>query len=78
MAKLPPDIDGQNNDRARWAHKALQAFMKETGVEFEVDALSDLLADLMHWCDRNQTDFDTELARGRYHYAAETGQVQDA
>ena len=73
MSKLPPDVDGKNNDRSKWAHKALQAFMKETGVEFEVDALSDLLADLMHWCDRNQTDFNTELERARYHYAAETG-----
>lgn len=70
--KLPPDVDGLNNDRAQWARVALRAFMKETGVDLE-DALSDLLGDLMHMADRDNFDFEAALDRARYHYDAETG-----
>ena len=33
---------------------------------------ADLLGDLMHWCDRNSFEFETELSRARHHYQAET------
>ena len=69
--KLPPDPEGMNDKRAAWAGTALAAFMKETGTEDE-DALGDLLCDLMHWCDRNNYDFDAALDRARGHYEAET------
>jgi hypothetical protein len=68
---LPPDPDGMNKDRSSWADASLQAFMAITGSDLE-DALGDLLADLIHWCDRNNFDFDAELDRARRHYAAET------
>jgi len=45
--------------------------MAETGTDLE-DALADLLADLMHWADRNSHDFDAALERARWHYEAET------
>ena len=64
----------RNDDRASWAEvalvDALRAFMKTTRTDRE-DALSDLLADLLHWCDSNDIDFDRELERGRGHYAEE-------
>jgi hypothetical protein len=69
--QLPPDPDGQNDDRSSWAEAALQSFMDCTGSDQE-DALSDLLADLRHWCDRNNDDFDAALERARGHYEAET------
>jgi hypothetical protein len=69
---LPPDPDGMNDDRSAWAGTALALFMQLTGTEHE-DALGDLLADLMHWADRNQYDFDAALERARGHYEAETG-----
>ncbi len=69
--KLPPDPEGQNDDREDWANTALRTFMKTTGADRE-DALCDLLCDLMHWCDRNGQDFDRELARARNHYRDET------
>jgi hypothetical protein len=72
-AKLPPDPDGQNNDRALWADHALRAFMAETGTDYE-DALCDLLCDLMHLSDRAPFDFDAALQHARDHYLAETGQ----
>ena len=37
------------------------------------EATSDLLGDLMHWCDRNGFKFDLALERARGHYEAETG-----
>ena len=69
---LPPDPDGKNDDRASWAGRAVAAFQEATRTDDE-DALCDLLADLMHWCDRNQSDFATELDRAQHHYDAETG-----
>ena len=69
----PSDPDGQNNDRAAWALCAIRAFMAETDTDYE-DALSDLLCDFMHLCDREPFDFDAELARAKDHYLAETGQ----
>jgi hypothetical protein len=56
IPKLPPDPDGQNEDRAEWAEAALAEFQKRTRCDRQ-DAISDLLADLMHLCDRTGEDF---------------------
>lgn len=69
--RLPPDPENMNGSRAAWGGVAVRAFMKATRTE-EEDALGDLLADLMHWADRNNFDFDLALDRGRFHYDAET------
>jgi hypothetical protein len=69
--KLPPDPENKNDDRAAWAGKAMAAFIEATGAD-EEDCLGDLLADLMHWCDRNNYAFDLALDRARGHYEAET------
>jgi hypothetical protein len=69
--ELPPDPDGKNDDRAAWAAAALAQFMEVTGTDDE-SAVGDLLAGLMHWCDRNEHDFDAALDRARFHYEAET------
>lgn len=69
---LPPDPEGMNERRARWAGVALAAFMAATGTDLE-DAICDLIADLRHWADRNGQDFDHEADRGARHYAAEIG-----
>lgn len=74
---LPPDPEAMNDSRAAWAGQAIDHFAFTTGTDKE-DALSDLLADLMHWCDRQQVSFDRELARAREHYEAETLGEQDA
>ena len=68
---LPPDPERMNEKRALWADGALRAFRNLTGTDFE-DAVSDLMADLMHWCDRNGMTFANELRRARYHYEEET------
>jgi hypothetical protein len=69
--QLPPDPENMNNDRAEWAAAALRHFQCTTGTDYE-DTISDLLGDLMHWCERNGVKFDAELSRARRHYEAET------
>jgi hypothetical protein len=68
---LPPDPDNLNGDRACWAAAALGEFRLHTGTDVE-NAVSDLLADLMHWCCRSGQDFEAELQRAREHYDCET------
>ena len=59
--QLPPDPEGMNDSRAAWAGQAIHHFALTTGTDKE-DALADLLADILHWCDRQQISFDRELA----------------
>jgi hypothetical protein len=66
-----PDPDGKNVSRAAWAAAAIVAFQEVTGSD-DCDALGDLLADLMHWCDETGQDFEQALRNGRSHYEAET------
>lgn len=68
---LPPDPDGRNDDRARFAKAALQKFHKQVGGDW-ADCLPDLLGDLMHWCDRNDRSFYKALRHARWHYTCET------
>ena len=68
---LPPDPEKLNANRARWAAIVLAEFQRQTGSDPE-DAVSDLLADLMHWCDRSGQEFHDELCRAFHHYEEET------
>jgi hypothetical protein len=68
---LPPDPEHMNDERAAWAAQALITFIAATGTDFQ-DALPDLLADLMHWCDRHNVSFSAELGKAHQHYEAET------
>jgi hypothetical protein len=71
-----------NMQRATWAETALAAFAKECGMEWEDDAtrMTDLLADLMHFCAINAKredcpmDFELALASARMHFEAEQGE----
>lgn len=68
---IPPNIDGLNDERASWASSALRQFQHVTGTDDE-DALADLLGDLMHWADRHEVSFTTELERAQRYYQEET------
>lgn len=74
--RLPHDVDGRNDERAGWAEGAITTLQQTTGAD-RCDALSDLLANLFHWCDRQSVpvDFNRELERARGHYEAETGKA---
>jgi hypothetical protein len=73
----------QNTDRAHWAAFALMRFAETTGLGEDLQSdpqtvVTDLLADLMHWCDAQRTsgldeaiDFESALRRARHHYREE-------
>lgn len=81
---LPSDAGADegpsNEDRALWAEAALLVFAQRTGLAKETvgdkeDAffiISDLLADLAHWCDRHKVDLPAALIHAAEHYRAET------
>lgn len=64
---LPPDPQGCNADRARCAESVLKEYQRQTGCHSQI-ALSALLADLMHWCDRSGQVFEFELLRANGYY----------
>lgn len=59
-----------NLRRAECAADILTAYCHRSGSEPE-HALTDLLADLMHWCNANGQDFQTALDRAREHHNEE-------
>jgi hypothetical protein len=66
-----PDPDGDNNNRARWARSALEAFKHEVGSSDDAEAIGDLLSDLRHLADRidmpdEQRDYLFERAEEYY------------
>ena len=73
---IPPDPEEMNDMRAEWAASALNQFIAITGAE-RADALMDLLCDLRHWCDRNNTSFGREYDRALRHYKEETRVLED-
>lgn len=76
---LPADPEEMNDDRAAWAETALASFQAETGTD-DGDAIADLLADLMHLCDRKPerfgASFRAQLERAEGHYEAETDEAE--
>lgn len=76
--------DPRNSDRALWGELAVAYFASVTGRAENMRTtletmLSDLLADLMHWCDVRRSDseprevivFDSALKRARDYYNEE-------
>ncbi len=59
-----------NEDRAYWAHIALEAFVTETGTE-DCDAIADLIGDLCHCAEAAGKDPLKEVRRGLGMYADE-------
>lgn len=77
VTRETPDPEHMNANRSGFASAAVEHFQEQTGTDDE-DAVADLLADLMHFCDRDGYDFDAELARARMHYTEETSPEDDA
>jgi len=65
------DPDDMNDKRAQWGLNAINGIMRDTGTDRE-DALSDLLADLMHAAHHHGEDFAEELRRACFHFQDET------
>lgn len=58
-------------DHVNRAQTILEQYTKRAGLDFE-DGVWGLLVDIAHWCDQNDTDFETELRVAASHYADET------
>jgi len=83
--RIPPDATAEegitNDERASWAEVALLAFGQRTGMaskfvgdnEESVMVVGDLLADIAHWCDRNNLDLQSAIQYATRHYQVETG-----
>ena len=71
---LPPDPETMNEQRADAAGRSLDLFTRTFGEEDGggEQNLSDLLADLAHYCDRNELHFAYCLQTAKMHYDAET------
>ena len=57
-------------ERAAFADAALKAYMSRTSCDCE-DCVGDLLADLMHWCDKCGLSFAEALYRANCDYGVE-------
>lgn len=62
-----------NGDRASWAHEAIKTFADQcrSHNEDEETLVSDLVADLMHYCEQNGIEWDGVLARATNHFREE-------
>ena len=72
MLKQSPN----NRKRAEWASRALKEYALNVSSlnDFELEpetTVSDLLADIRHFCDSKEIDFDDALAQAKRHYGAE-------
>ena len=68
-AKVVTMTEATNENRADWADHAMRAFAHTTGMdhagEDQETVLQDLLADLMHLCDRDGMDFERAASSAR-------------
>jgi hypothetical protein len=69
---LKPDPESMKRHHAECAAAAIRHFMRDTGTNWG-DAVSELLCDLMHFCNREDDfDFNRELDRARTYYEVDT------
>lgn len=68
-----------NRERADWASIALDAFVAEMNMQDEdkETQLSDLLCNLMHFCDVEQIDWYRCVARAQDHYREEQAEERE-
>lgn len=57
--------------RAAWVAECLDTFVTLTSCDPGEDAVSDLISDLGHYCDRHDLDFPMLLRRAIGHWLAE-------
>ena len=69
------DPDEMNEQRVKWAQKALDTFRKNTACEPGEEALQDLLTNLQHWADSHDISWEKVLAAAMDMYREETGSV---
>jgi hypothetical protein len=79
-----PDQVVTNEQRALWGQYTVTAFANESGQLGEdlkddpETVVGDLIADLMHYCDTRDVDFEEALRRGRNHHDEEIIEEREA
>lgn len=77
-----PFLNPTNEDRARWAAAALEAYAEQTrnnpADRDKAELLRDLLGDLMHYADEQGLDFTQELTWAEGNYEDERDEETDA
>lgn len=66
--------NAERAERAGLADESLALFAINADMNMLAEApevVGDLLADIMHWCDRYGVNFEERLANARMHYDAE-------
>jgi hypothetical protein len=66
------DRDEDNEDRASRVEQALSAYCTARGGNDDEADFRDLLADMMHYANVNDLNFNKELKTARMNYNAET------
>lgn len=69
---VPPDPEDMNDERAEWAQAAIDGFLKSHRGDEDM-AVSDLLCNLGHYCDRAGINMVEALSFARGNYNEETG-----
>ncbi|MGW0531002.1 hypothetical protein [Streptomyces sp. NPDC003032] len=74
---MPDSTESAHTAASRRATEALQAYaLSEEGWrDSPSETLQRVLADLLHWCDDTQRDFDRALSTARTHHTAERGRA---
>lgn len=74
--RLPPDPEGENEQRSDRGVEMMAAYLAGGGADVQ-DALSDMLSDLMHMCDRHPKfgDFKEQYDRAATFYQEEIGLI---
>lgn len=57
-------MSDMNTKRALWAAAALKTFQTETGTDTDEETISDLIADIGHYCDAMGLDYLKLMAGG--------------
>ena len=68
--KIKESEEERNQFRAHMACRALEPYSDEDPDP--ESNLRDLLADILHWCERNNIDFEAGLTMARIHHEAES------
>lgn len=75
---FPPAKTPTNADRAAWAETILQHFAEIVGDDEPDTLVSDLLADLMHFCDRDGINFTLCFQRATSYHRDELAEEAEA
>lgn len=70
-------VSPDNQERGKAARDTLDFYERDKGTD-KLNRVTDLLADLMHYCAQNGMTFDNELRKARDHFAAEAEEAGTA